>query len=104
MRHIGCSFASNGFNLVNQWLSQLRSRERGYDSGSHGLATVATGTDATAICRRSESSMLLVLFDHVEADERGNVLDAVAEVTERRDPVHAVLIGVYVAENLVGVN
>ena len=48
--------------------------------------------------------MSCILFDYVEADERGNVLDAVAEVTERRDPVHAVLVGVNVVENLVGVN
>jgi hypothetical protein len=50
------------------------------------------------------SQILCVFFDHLEAEEGTQVIDAVAEVTERRDPMHAVSFGMNVLKKFVGIN
>jgi hypothetical protein len=50
------------------------------------------------------ATFLYVLLDGPEADECGDVFDALAEVAEGRTTVHAILIGENVAKNLLGVN
>ena len=49
-------------------------------------------------------SPLHILFNDVVADERGNVLETIAEIAKRRTPMHAIFLGVHVGKKFLGVN